>query len=72
MKPIEKSLILFHNPVFGLDEAHTVLSGRGLTVTRQDALLAVQWQDGPLLHVNLVRGHDVQNEIGVHPVMRFI
>ena len=54
---------MFHDPAFGLGEAHAVLSGQGLTVACQDGLLTVQWQGGPLLRVNLARGQDVQKEI---------
>ncbi len=63
MKTVDRSLILFHNPTFGLVEAHAALSKTGLTVTPQNESLIVRWYDGPLLTVRYFHGAQIASQI---------
>jgi hypothetical protein len=58
----ELSMILFHDAGFGLNDAHRILTERGLTVNQDGNAMSVQWEDGPILRLRLVSGQRIQQE----------
>jgi hypothetical protein len=63
MRSDDRSIVFFHRPGFGLQQAEEALRKSTLTVVREGESLTVSWEkEGPQLFIRLVQGDDVRKD----------